>query len=71
MIRLGSQIRLTRPEVERLKTITDIAPVGIRTPADLEAYARRCKAHYWGHSEDTRFLHWLIEREVAQVLRAA
>ena len=71
MLRLGSQIRLTRPEVERLKTITDIAPSGIRTSADLEAYALRCKAHYWGHSEDTRFLHWLIEREVAQMLRAA
>lgn len=71
MLRLGSQIRLTRPEVERLTRVTDIEPVGIRTPADLESYARRCKAHYWGHSEDTRFLHWLIEREVAQVLRAA
>ena len=36
----------------------------IRSVADLQAYVRRCKAHYWGHSDDTRFLQWLIEREV-------
>ena len=44
--------------------ITAIEPGSIRSVADLQAYVRRCKAHYWGHSDDTRFLHWLIEREV-------
>ena len=35
MIRLGSQIRLTRREVERFRKITDIEPVDIRTLDDL------------------------------------
>ena len=47
-----------------LARITAIEPGSIRSVADLQAYVRRCKAHYWGHSDDTRFLHWLIEREV-------
>ena len=38
MIRLGSQIRLTRREVERFRKITDIEPVDIRTLDDLDAY---------------------------------
>ncbi len=63
MIRLGSQIRLTRREVERFRKITDIEPVDIRTLDDLDAYIARCKAHYWGVSKDTQFLHWLIDRE--------
>ena len=71
MIRLGSQIRLTRREVERFLRITDIEPVGIRTIDDLEAYIARCKAHYWGVSKETCFLHWLIDREAAQCRRAA
>ena len=71
MIRLGSQIRLTRREVERFWRITDIEPVGIRTIDGLEAYIARCKAHYWGVAKETRFLHWLIDREAAQCRRAA
>jgi hypothetical protein len=71
MIRLGSQIRLTRSEVDRFAKITDIEPVGIRTHDDLDAYIARCKAHYWGVSKQTRFLHWLIDREVARCCRAA
>jgi len=71
MIRLGSQIRLSRREVERFLKITDIEPVGVRTIDDLEAYIARCKAHYWGVSKETRFLHWLIDREVARCLQAA
>ena len=31
---------------------------------DLRGRAKMRKAHYWCHSDDTRFLHWLIEREV-------
>lgn len=71
MIRLGPQIRLTRREVERFLRITNIEPVGIRTIDDLEAYIARCKAHYWGVSKETRFLHWLIDREVARCRRPA
>jgi hypothetical protein len=71
MIHLGSQIRLTRPEVVRFSRITGIEPVGIRTFDDLEAYIARCKAHYWGVSKETRFLHWLIDREVDRCLRVA
>lgn len=71
MIRLGSRIRLTRREVERFRRITDIEPVGIQTRSDLDAYVERCKAHYWGVSKDTWFLHWLIDREVERCLKAA
>jgi hypothetical protein len=71
MIRLGSQIRLTHREVERFLKITDIEPVGIRTLDVLDACIARCKAHYWGVSKETRFLHWLIDREVARCCRAA
>lgn len=66
MIRLGWQIRLTRREFERFRKITDIEPVNIRRLEDLDAYVARCKAHYWGVSGETRFLHWLIDREYAQ-----
>ena len=41
MLCLGSRIRLTRREVERLHRITAIEPVDVRTRADLEAYVRR------------------------------
>ena len=71
MIRLGTHIRLTLAEIDRLFRLTDIEPVGIRTRADLDAYVARCKAHYWGHSRDTQFLHWLIDRERARLEAAA
>jgi len=71
MIRLGHQIRLTRREVERFNRITAIEPVDVRTLQDLDAYVARCKAHYWGVSRDTQFLHWLIDREVQQCRQAA
>lgn len=71
MLCLGSRIRLTRREVERLHRITGIEPADVRTRADLEAYVRRCKAHYWGASRETQFLHWLIDREIERCLRAA
>lgn len=63
MIQFGQRIRLTRREIQRFKTITDIEPVGIRTHADLDAYVERCKAYYWGVSKETQFLHWLIDSE--------
>ena len=71
MLCLGSRIRLTRPEFERLDRITGIAPVGVATRADLDAYVGRCKAHYWGVSKDTQFLHWLIDQERARLEAAA
>jgi hypothetical protein len=71
MIRLDQQVRLTRREVERFTKITAIAPVGIRTLAELDVYIASCKAHYWGVSHDTQFLHWLIDREYQQCREAA
>ncbi|KQP23344.1 hypothetical protein [Pseudorhodoferax sp. Leaf267] len=68
MLCLGSAIRLTHAERARLLQLTDIAPDGIRSRADLWHYVARCKAHYWGRSEDTRFLHWLIDCEAARCL---
>lgn len=71
MLACGPQIRLTQPECERFRLITGFAPSGIRSLADLDAYVVRCKAHYWGVSADTRFLHWLIDREYARCRHAA
>ncbi len=71
MIRLNDQIRLTRKEIEVFTKITDIEPVGIRTLGDLDAYVARCKAHYWGVSEQTEFIHWLIDREYRQCRQVA
>lgn len=70
MIRLGSQIRLTRKEIAYFHWLTDIEPVGIRTLADLQSYVAACKARYWGVSQDTQFLHWMIDKEVARCLAA-
>ena len=63
MIRLNNQIRLTRTDVERFTKITGLAPVNIKTLADLDRYIAQCKRHYRGVSNDTQFLHWLIDRE--------
>jgi len=71
MIRLGNNIRLTRREVERFTRITGLEPVGVRTLDDLDEYIRECKAHYWGVSEETRFLHWLLDEERSRCLDAA
>jgi hypothetical protein len=71
MIRLGQQIRLTRREVDRFTKVTGIEPVGVRTLVDLQAYVARCKAHYWGRSRETQFLHWLIDEEHRRCCEAA
>lgn len=63
MIRLGDRIRLTSREVERFTLITGFAPEAVKSIHDLDAYIARCKRYYWGTSEDTRFLHWLIDKE--------
>lgn len=63
MIRLGKHIRLTRKEVERFTKITGFKPVNVKTLDDLDAYIGQCKRHYWGVSKDTKFLHWLMDKE--------
>ena len=63
MIHLGNQIRLSRTDIARFTKITGIAPDDIKTFSDLDDYIARCKRHYWGVSNDTKFLHWLIDRE--------
>jgi hypothetical protein len=68
MIRLGKHIRLTPGEVARFTNITGFVPVDVKTIDDLDAYIARCKRYYWGTSEDTRFLHWLIDKERARCL---
>lgn len=39
-------------------------PMDVRREADLVLFASRCKRHFWGTSEDTRFLHFLIDEEL-------
>ena len=68
MIRLGNSIRLTRREVERFTKITGMAPVAVRSLDDLDKYIRECKVHFWGKSEDTRFLHFLLDEERSRCL---
>ena len=68
MIRLGNSIRLTRREVERFTKITGIEPVDVRTLDDLDENIRKCKTHFWGESEDTRFLHFLLDDERSRCL---
>ena len=71
MLRLGQHIRLTRKEVAVFTKITDIEPVDIRTLEDLDAYVAKCKAYFWGVSEQTQFIHWLIDREYRACRQAA
>lgn len=71
MLRLGNHIRLTGPEIDKFTEITTFAPEGVKTLADLDAYIARCKQYYWGVSESTRFLHWLIDRQRQRCLGEA
>lgn len=68
MLSLGQQIRLTRREVERFMMITGFEPINVKSLDDLYAYIQECKAYYWGNSNDTRFLHYLIDRELQAAL---
>ena len=63
MIRLGNHIRLTSNEITRFTKITTFEPVNVKTTDELDGYIARCKRHYWGVSEETKFLHWLMDRE--------
>jgi hypothetical protein len=71
MIRLGKNIRLTRREVERFTKITGFEPVGVKTLDDLDNYIGKCKAHFWGVSKETRFLHFLLDEERSRGLGIA
>ena len=68
MLRGTHQIRLTRREAERLARITGFEPVDVQTLGDLMRYVDACKRYYWGVSDDTRLLHWLIDKEVGSCL---
>lgn len=70
MLRGSDQIRLTRREVERFTMITGFEPVSVKSLVDLYAYVKECKDYYWGDSDDTRFLHYLIDRELQAALAA-
>ncbi|SFV16799.1 hypothetical protein [Pseudoduganella namucuonensis] len=61
MLRLGTHIRLTAPEIAYLIFITNIDPGEIRSLADLKRYIRKCKRHYWGTSWATKKLHRMID----------
>lgn len=64
MLRGDSTLRLTRRELARWAKITGFTPADVRSEADLARFALRCKRHFWGSSEDTRFLHFLIDEEL-------
>ncbi len=63
MLRLGNTIRLTSREIERFTEITGFVPVNVKTLDDLQQYVKESKKHYWGVSDDTKFLHYLIDKE--------
>jgi hypothetical protein len=44
--------------------ITGFEPATVRSEADLRQFVERCKRHFWGRSEDTRFLHFLMDEEL-------
>ena len=68
MLRGNKTLRLTRRESVRWVKITGFEPAAVRSEADLTKFAMRCKRHFWGTSEDTRFLHFLIDEELRRNL---
>ena len=64
MLRGTKTLRLTRRESDRWVKITGFEPAVVRSEADLRQFVQRCKGHFWGTSEDTRFLHFLIDEEL-------
>lgn len=63
MLRLNESIRLTPRDITRWIKLTGFAPLDVRRLDQLDAYIDRCKAYYWGTSRETRYLHWLMDRE--------
>ena len=68
MLRGAKILRLTKRELARWAKITGFEPVAVRSEADLRWFVECCKQHFWGTSEDTRFLHFLIDEELKQNL---
>ena len=64
MLRGTKTLRLTWRESARWVKITGFEPATVRSEADLRQFVQRCKRHFWGTSEDTRFLHFLIDEEL-------
>ena len=64
MLRGIKTLRLTRRESDRWVKITGFEPAPVRSEADLRQFVERCKRHFRGTSEDTRFLHFLIDEEL-------
>jgi hypothetical protein len=64
VLRGTKTLRLTRRESARWVKITGFDPATVRSGADLRQYVDRCKRHFWGTSEDTQFLHFLIDEEL-------
>ena len=54
---------MTRPELDRWSRITGFEPVDVRTVDELRRYVAACKRYYWGSSDETRFLYWLIDEK--------
>ena len=69
MLKCGNQVRLTRREVARFTELTGFVPVDVKTREDLDAYVAECKKYYWGVSNETKFLHYLIDTELQAALR--
>jgi hypothetical protein len=63
MFRGDGKLHLSARDRRRWTRITGFEPVGINCVKDLAAYVQVCKAHYWGISKETRFIHWLIDEE--------
>jgi hypothetical protein len=68
VLRGNKTLRLTRRELGRWVKITGFEPAVVRSEADLKRFAMRCKRHFSGTSEDTRFLHFLIDEELRRNL---
>ncbi len=64
MLRGTKTLRLTRRESNRWVKITGFEPATVRSETDLRQFVQRCKRHFRGTSEDTRFLHFLIDEEL-------
>ena len=64
MLRGTKTLRLTRRESDRWVKITGFEPAAVRSEVDLRQFVEHCKRHFWGTSEDTRFLHFLIDEEL-------
>ncbi len=70
MLRYRGRLRLSARDLRRWVRITGFEPVGIRCVDDLANYVRACKGHFWGSSDDTKFIHWLIDEEFLRCIGA-